>query len=62
MLLNRFFTIQAMLSILGLAIEFPILTTEDHQLYKDYLQAKSNQNFGRSDEIRKILHQRNILF
>ncbi len=61
-LLNRFFTIQAMLSILGLAIEFTILTAEDHQLYKDYLQAKSNQNFGRSDEIRKILHKRNILF
>jgi len=61
-LLNRFFTIQAMLSILGLAIEFTILTKEDHQLYKDYVSAKSNQNFGRSDEIRKILHQRNILF
>jgi cysteinyl-tRNA synthetase len=61
-LLNRFFTIQAMLSILGLAIEFPILTADDRQLYADYVQAKSNQNFGRSDDIRKILHKRNILF
>ncbi|MEY3610268.1 MAG: hypothetical protein RLZZ264_789, partial [Bacillota bacterium] len=61
-LLNRFFTIQAMLSILGLAIEFPILTADDRQLYKEYLEAKSKQNFGRSDEIRKILHKRNILF
>jgi len=61
-LLNRFFTIQAMLSILGLAIEFPILTADDRQLYKEYLEAKSKQNFGQSDEIRKILHKRNILF
>jgi cysteinyl-tRNA synthetase len=61
-LLNRFFTIQSMLSILGLAIEFPILTADDRRLYKDYLEAKSNQNFGRSDDIRKILHKRNILF
>ncbi|MFZ9197075.1 MAG: cysteine--tRNA ligase [Bacilli bacterium] len=61
-LLNRFFTIQTMLSILGLAVEFTILTKEDHQLYQDYLQAKSNQNFAQSDEIRKILHQRNVLF
>ncbi len=61
-LLNRFFTIQSMLSILGLAIEFPILTADDRQLYADYVQAKSNQNFERSDDIRKILHKRNILF
>ncbi|MFZ9781619.1 MAG: cysteine--tRNA ligase [Bacilli bacterium] len=61
-LLNRFFTIQAMLAILGLAIKYPILTAEDRQLYQDYLEAKTNQDFNRSDAIRKILNERNIFF
>ena len=61
-LLNRFFTIQAMLAILGLAIKYPILSAEDRQLYQDYLEAKTNQDFNRSDAIRKILNERNIFF
>jgi cysteinyl-tRNA synthetase len=61
-LLNRFFTIQAMLAILGLAIKYPILTAEDRQLYQEYLDAKTNQDFTRSDAIRKILNERNIFF
>ena len=60
-LIHRFFTIQAMLTILGLLISFPIMTKEDHQLYKDYLSAKQAQDFFKSDTIRDALKKRLIL-
>ncbi len=60
-LIHRFFTIQAMLTILGLLISFPMLTKEDHQLYKDYLSAKQAQDFLKSDSIRDALKKRLIL-
>ncbi len=58
---HRFFTIQAMLTILGLLISFPILTKEDHQLYEDYLSAKQAQDFLKSDSIRALLKKRLIM-
>jgi hypothetical protein len=51
-----------MLDILGLDLKFTILTTEDRQLYAEFLVAKQQQNFVRSDDIRKILNQRHIFF
>jgi len=60
-LIHRFFTIQAMLTILGLFISFPILTKEDHQLYQDYLSAKQTQDFSKSDSIRTVLKKRQII-
>jgi cysteinyl-tRNA synthetase len=60
-LIHRFFTIQAMLTILGLFISFPILTKEDHQLYQDYLSAKQAQDFSKSDSIRGLLKKRQII-
>ena len=58
---HRFFTIQGMLTILGLLISFPILTKEDHQLYEDYLSAKQAQDFPKSDSIRTLLKKRLIM-
>jgi cysteinyl-tRNA synthetase len=60
-LIHRFFTIQAMLTILGLFISFPILTKEDHQFYQDYLSAKQTQDFAKSDTIRQMLKKRQII-
>lgn len=60
-LIHRFFTIQAMLTILGLFISFPMLTKEDHQLHKDYLTAKQAQDFLKSDSIRDLLKKRLII-
>jgi len=60
-LVHRFFTIQAMLTILGLLISFPIMTKEDHQLYKDYLSSKQAQDFLKSDTIRDALKKRLII-
>jgi cysteinyl-tRNA synthetase len=60
-LVHRFFTIQAMLTILGLFISFPVLTNEDHQLYQDYVSAKKAQDFLKSDSIRNLLKKRLII-
>jgi len=56
-----FFTIKEMLIILGLDLTFAILSSNDQKLYQDYLQAKSNKEFKKSDELRKILIDRKIL-
>lgn len=60
-LIHRFFTIQAMLTILGLFISFPILTNEDRQLYQAYLTAKQRQEFAKSDAIRQEFKKRLII-
>jgi cysteinyl-tRNA synthetase len=59
---GHFFTIKAMLAILGLDLKFTILTPEDRQLYAEFVIAKQQHNFVRSDELRKILNQRQIFF
>jgi cysteinyl-tRNA synthetase len=56
-----FFTLQAMLSILGLDFNLPILTFEDKQLYANYLKAKELKQFDASDTYRKMLLDRKIL-
>ena len=60
-LMHRFFTIQTMLSILGLFIDIPILTQEDKQLYQDYLVAKQAQDFTKSDTIRTMLKNKHVV-
>jgi cysteinyl-tRNA synthetase len=60
-LFDRFFTIQAMLTILGLFISYPVLTKEDRELYQDYLSAKQAQDFSKSDTIRDLLKKRQII-
>lgn len=60
-LMHRFFTIQKMLSILGLFIEIPVLTQEDTELYQDYLVAKQAQDFSKSDMIRTMLKKKHVL-
>jgi len=61
LLLQRFLTIQTMLSILGLFIDIPILTLADQQAYQVYLKAKQAQDFKTSDTIRTAFKQRHIL-
>ncbi len=56
-----FFTLQAMLSILGLDFNLPILTLEDKQLYANYLKAKELKQFDASDALRTMLIERKIL-
>lgn len=61
-LINDYFkTLTDMLSILGLDINYRVLTDEDKTLYQEYQEAKANKDFVKSDEIRSILIERKIL-
>ena len=50
-----------MLELLGLKINYPELTKNDIQLYTQYLDAKENKDFAKSDIIRDELIERGIL-
>ena len=58
---NLFFTMQDMLSILGLEFDIPHLSNDDIELYNKYLNAKENKDFETSDKLRKELIERKIL-
>ncbi len=49
------------LYILGLDIPYPVLTSDDKKLLKDYNLAKEKKDFETSDKLRVILAQKNIL-
>jgi cysteinyl-tRNA synthetase len=50
-----------MFSVLGLNIEYVKLTAEDKGIYQQYLTAKQEKNFEKSDKIRKILIDKGIM-
>ena len=58
---NQFKTLTDMFSVLGLSIEYVKLTGEDKAIYQQYLMAKQEKNFEKSDEIRKILINKGIM-
>ena len=58
---NQFKTLTDMFYVLGLNIEYVKLTADDRALYSDYLAAKSEKNFAKSDEIRQILISKGIM-
>ena len=58
---NQFKTLTDMFSVLGLNIEYVKLTAEDKGIYQQYLMAKQEKNFEKSDEIRKILIDKGIM-
>lgn len=61
-LLNDYFkTLNDMLYVLGLNISYKKLNDDDKKLYHEYMEAKSNRDFAKSDELRAELIKRNIL-
>jgi cysteinyl-tRNA synthetase len=60
-LVMLFFTLKKMLNILGIDIKYPILNSDDVNLYQRYRQAKENKEFHLSDELRAKLIERKIL-
>ena len=60
-LLKVYQTLKTMFDILGLEMQCPILTEEDRKLYQDYLDAKTEKNFEKSDLIRQELMNKGIL-
>ncbi len=60
-LLNEFFTIKTMLTILGLDLHYPTLTPDDRALFADYDAAKARQDYVASDAIRQRLMERGLI-
>lgn len=58
---DQFKTLTDMFNVLGLNIEYVKLGDEERALYNDYLTAKQEKNFAKSDEIRQILISKGIM-
>lgn len=61
MLKDIFLTLKDMFSILGLQIDYPLLTNDDKSLYNQYIEAKNQKDFIKSDELRLMLIEKKIL-
>ena len=58
---NQFKTLTDMFKVLGLNIEYVKLGDEERTLYNEYLAAKQEKNFAKSDEIRQKLIAKGIM-
>lgn len=58
---NIFASISAMLSILGIILEAPVLTPELEKIYIEYLKLKSEKKFEESDKLRAVLMENKII-
>ena len=58
---NQFKTLTDMFNVLGLNIEYVKLGDEERALYNEYLAAKQEKNFAKSDEIRQKLIAKGIM-
>lgn len=58
---STFLTLQKMFEILGLKFEYPNLSNDDINLYNDYIKAKEEKDFNKSDLLRSQLIEKKIL-
>ena len=58
---DQFKTLTDMFSVLGLDIDYVKLDEQDRKLYQEYLEAKREKDFEKSDEIRKTLIEKGIM-
>ena len=58
---NQFKSLTDMFYVLGLKIDYVKLDQNDRDLYQQYLEAKAEKNFAKSDDIRHILMQKGIM-
>ena len=56
-----FYALNMIIYILGLSINPKILTEDDKHIFLEYQEAKLNKDFAKSDNLRKILIDKNIL-
>jgi cysteinyl-tRNA synthetase len=54
-------SLNAMLSVLGIKLEYPILTKELEEIYSRYLTYKAEKNFEESDKLRDVLLAHHII-
>jgi len=58
---QSFGNLKVMLSILGIKLDYPLLTSDLEVVYNKYLELKSEKKFDESDKLRQILIEHNIL-
>ena len=58
---NIFASLNAMLDILGIKLDAPILTPELEKIYAEYLRLKSEKKFEESDKLRNVLMENKII-
>ena len=58
---NIFASLSAMLDVLGIKLEAPVLTPELEQIYNEYLRLKSEKKFEESDKLRNVLMEHKII-
>ena len=54
-------SLNAMLDILGIKLEYPILTPELEKIYSQYLTLKAEKKFEESDKLRDVLLKEHII-
>ena len=54
-------SINAMLKVLGIVFDMPVLTAELEATYREYLKLKSEKRFEESDKLREVLLKNNII-
>ena len=60
-ILDIFYSIRNILDILGLKFDIKNFNEEEKSLYNEYLEAKNNKDFEKSDKLREKLIELNIL-
>ena len=58
---EKFLELKDMLYILGLNLDYILLSEDDKKLYNEYNEAKASKDFEKSDNLRKLLIEKNIL-
>ena len=58
---NIFASLSAMLDVLGIVFEAPVLTPELEKIYNEYLRLKSEKKFEESDKLRNVLMENKII-
>jgi cysteinyl-tRNA synthetase len=58
---SYFYALTDMISILGLSIKVKKFNNEEISLYNEYIKAKKEKNFARSDELRNELIAKKIM-
>ena len=58
---EKFLELKDMLYILGLNLDYILLSEDDKKLYNEYNEAKASKDFEKSDNLRKSLIEKNIL-
>ncbi|MFA6754972.1 MAG: cysteine--tRNA ligase [Bacilli bacterium] len=56
-----FYALSGMIYVLGLHINVRIYTSDEISLYKEYLDSKKSKDFVKSDELRKVLIEKEVL-